>query len=67
MRSGSEYMVGLLSLPEQIHLVAVLRSFNHAPNYFGVNRWKLQAIVDRKGGGGDGIAPTIKLFAQIYI
>ena len=33
--SGSEYMVGLLSLPEQSHLAAFLRSFNRVPNYLG--------------------------------
>ena len=33
--SSSEYMVGLLSLPEQSHLATVLRSLNSVPNYLG--------------------------------
>ena len=49
-------MVGLLSLPKQSHLAAVIISFKCVPNYLGNMRYRNYRL-GRKGVGGKMIEP----------
>ena len=60
-------MVGLLSLPKQSHLAAVIISFKCVPNYLGNIRYRNYRL-GRKGVGGKMIEPLYSLYKHnVYL